>query len=263
MHHPLRLPRTTARRAAAQPQWPSFAGTAEKVGASPSGKVTVYVDQSLGAPAMKNAQDLLKDADRVVAANDAIFGTPGGAVSVIVFALGGATDGTGGADHGGCDYQSGNAIEVDASYGKPARVSALFEAELSECSMGGNLCGVSTGEALSRWCAAMTSKNALADFATAPQWFQDGMPDFVNKTDPTDQNADSTGCGMAFLSWLISKGHALKTIAPAMVALGAKGTLAELYAKLTSDAAANAWPDFESAVQALPNGVKNDDPFGG
>ena len=27
-----------------------------------------------------------------------------------------------------------------------ARVSALFEAELSECSMGGNLCGVSTGD---------------------------------------------------------------------------------------------------------------------
>jgi hypothetical protein len=35
-----------------------------------------------------------------VTANDAIFGTTGGPVSAIVFALGGATDGTGGADHG-------------------------------------------------------------------------------------------------------------------------------------------------------------------
>ena len=228
-----------------------------------SGKVTVYVDPTLGAPGLLNAQALLQDVERIVMANDAIFGTTGGSVSVIVFALGGATDGTGGADHGGCDYSTGNAIEVDASYGNSTRVSALFEAELSECSMGGSLCGVSTGEALSRWCAAATSNNALADFATAPLWFQDGMPDFVNQTDPTDQNADSTGCGMAFLSLLIAKGYALNRIAPELVAMGATGTLAQLYANLTSDAAANAWPGFQSAVHTLPTGVANDDPFGG
>ncbi|HEU5351781.1 MAG TPA: hypothetical protein VFU55_09300 [Terracidiphilus sp.] len=262
MNHPLRHPHSTRRRASAQPQWPSYAGTAQRVGTSPSGKVTVYVDPSLGTPALENAQDLLKDADRVVNANNAFFGTTGGAVSVIVFALGGATDGTGGADHLGCDYRTGNAIEADAAYGNSSRVSALFEAELSECSMGGNLCGVSTGEALSRWCAASTSNNALADFATAPQWFEDGMPDFVNQTDPTDQNADSTGCGMAFLSWLLSKGYALNAIAPAMVALGGNGTLAQLYANLTSDSAANAWPGFQAAIKALPNGVTSDDPFG-
>src|SRR6202030_4797243 len=190
----------------AAPLWPSYQGTSQFVGTSPSGRVTVYVDPSLGAPALQNAQDLVNDADRVVDANDAIFGTTGGAVSVIIFALDGATDGTGGADHGGCDYSTGAAIEVCASFGNSARVSALFEAELSECSMGGNLCGVSTGEALSRWCAAAVSNNALADFTTAPTWAQDGMPDFVNKTDPTDQNADSTGCGMAFLSWMMNQG---------------------------------------------------------
>lgn len=262
MSHPLRPPRARQPRAAAAPRWPSYTGTSQQVGASPSGKVTVYVDPSLGSQALKNAQDLLNDADRVVNANNAIFGTTGGSVSVIVFALGGATDGTGGADHDGCDYQTGNAIEVDASYGNSARVSALFEAELSECSMGGNLCGVNTGEALSRWCAASTSNNALSDFATAPIWFQDGMPDFVDQTDPTDQSADSTGCGMAFLSWLISKGFALNQIAPALVALTASGTLAQLYANLTSDSAANAWPNFQAAVNALPNGVTSDDPFG-
>jgi hypothetical protein len=57
-------------------------------------------------------------------------------VSVIVFALGGATDGTGGADHMSCDYIAGAAIEVCASFGISTWVSALFEAELSECSMG-------------------------------------------------------------------------------------------------------------------------------
>jgi hypothetical protein len=247
---------------AAAPAWPSYKGTAQVVGTSPSGRVTVYVDPTLGQPGLQNAQDLLNDADRVVSANDAIFGTTGGPVSVVVFALGNATDGTGGADHMGCDYTTGAAIEVDASFSNSARVSALFEAELSECSMNGNLCGLSTGEALSRWCAAIISNNALSDFATAPQWAQDGKPDFVDKTDPTDQNADSTGCGMAFLSWLMSLSYSLDKIAPAMVALGDAGTLAQLYANLTPDTTANAWPKFQSAIQALPNGVTSDNPFG-
>lgn len=251
------------RDAPVAPAWPSYTGTSQFVGTSPSGRVTVYVDPSLGDPALQNAQDLVNDADRVVAANDGIFGTTGGPVSVIVFALGGSTDGTGGADHMGCDYVNGAAIEIDASFGSSARVSGLFEAELSECSMNGNLCGESTGEALSRWCATVISNNALSDFATAPQWFNDGMPDFINNTDNTDQNADSTGCGMAFISWLMSQGHSLSQIAPAMVNLGDGGTFAQLYANLTSDDPANAWPNFQNAINSLPNGVTNDDPFNG
>jgi len=245
------------------PPWPSYQGNSQFTGTSPSGRVTVYVDPTLDPAGLQNAQDLVNDADRVVTANDAIFGTVGGPVSVIVFALGGNTDGTGGADHMGCDYTTGAAIEVCASYGNAARVSALFEAELSECSMGGNLCGTSTGEGLSRWCAAVISNNALADFSTAPQWAQSGMPDFVNQTEATDQNAVSTGCTMAFLSWLMSQNHPLGQIAPAMVSLGDKGTLAQLYADLTSDSQQNAWPSFQAAVDALPGGITDDDPFGG
>jgi hypothetical protein len=243
------------------PQWPSYSGDASYVGASPSGRVKVYVDPSLGNAALQNAKDLLNDADRVAAANDQFFGTTGGPVSVIVFALGGMTDGTGGADHSGCDYTIGSAIEVCASYGQSPRVSALFEAELSECSMGGNLCGVSTGEALSRWCAAVIGNNALADFATAPRWAADGKHNFVDQTDPTDQNADSTGCGMAFLSWLMSQGYQLSNIAQAMVALGDSGTLAQLYANLTSKSATQAWSTFLAAVNALPNPISDDNPF--
>jgi hypothetical protein len=269
MQHPIRAtsigkkPTAVVRDTPAPPQWPSYTGTSQFIGTSPSGRVTVYVDPTLGQPALQNAQDLVNDADRIATANDALFASVGGPVSVIVFALGGMTDGTGGADHMGCDYTSGAAIEVCASFGNSARVSALFEAELSECSMGGNLCGVSPGEALSRWCASVIGNNALSDFATAPQWAQDGMPDYVNRTDPTDQNADSTGCGMAFLSWLMSQGHGLDQIAQVMATLGDSGTLAQLYANLTSDAATNAWPSFQAAIQALPGGVANDDPFGG
>jgi hypothetical protein len=254
MSHPIR-------RAVAVPQWPSYKGTSQYVGTSPVAMVTVYVDPSLGAPALQNAKDLLADADRVAADNDAIFGSSGDPVSVIIFALGGQTDGTGGADHNSCDYITGGAIEVCASYGNAARESALFEAELSECSMGGNLCGQSTGEALSRWCAAIVGSNALADFATAPTWAHSGMPDFVNKTDNTDQNAISTGCGMAFLSWLQSLGFALNKIAPAMVRLGTGATFAQLYAALTSAPQAAAWTKFLAAAKALPK-IVNDDPFG-
>jgi len=251
------------RRHPTGPQWPSFKGTSQLVGTSSSGKVTVYVDPTLGAQGLQNAKDLVADADRVVSANDTIFGTPGGPVNVIVFALGGATDGTGGADHMGCDYTSGGNIEVCASFGNSPRVSALFEAELSECSMGGNLCGTSSGEALSRWCAEVISSNALSDFATAPQWAQDGMPNYVDQTDPTDQNADSTGCGMAFLSWLMSQGHGLDAIAQAMVSLGDSGTLAQLYSNLTGNPVSTAWQAFQAAIQNLPNGINNDDPFAG
>lgn len=254
MSHPLR-------RINPAPQWPSYTGTSQYVGTSSSTQVAVYVDPSLGDPALQNAKDLVSDADRIVKANNTIFGTPSEAVDVIVFAVGGMTDGTGGADHNACDYTSGGAIEVCASFGNSARVSALFEAELSECSMGGNLCGVSTGEALSRWCAAVVGNNALADFATAPAWAKKGMPDFVDKTDGTDQNEVSTGCGMAFLSWLQKLGFSLNKIAPAMVKLGTTGTLAQLYATLTSSPQSDAWPKFNVAVRALP-GITSDDPFG-
>jgi len=246
----------------AGPRWPGFRGTSQLVGSTADGIVTVYVDPSLGPPGLQNAQDLLADAPRVVAANNAIFGTTGGAVNVIVYALGGATDGSGGADHMGCNYQTGNNIEVCASFGNSTRVSGLFEAELSECSMNGRLCGLSTGEALSRWCATSMSNNALADFATAPDWAQNGTPDFVNNTDPTDQNAVSTGCGMAFISWLLSRQYTLAQIAQQMVADGDAGTFATLYGKLTGDDPANAWPNFLNALSALPGGINSDNPFG-
>ena len=254
MSHPIR-------RVAPAPTWPSYTGVSNYVGTSLTTQVAVYVDPSLGDPALQNGRDLVGDADRVVKANNAIFGTPSEPVNIIIFALGGKTDGTGGADHNTCDFTNGGNIEVCASFGNSARVSALFEAELSECSMGGNLCGVSTGEALSRWCAVVVGTNALADFATAPAWAKQGMPDYVNKTDGTDQNEISTGCGMAFLSWLQRLGFLLNTIAPTLVTLGTSGTLAQLYAKLTSGPAADAWPKFLSAAKALPQ-IASDDPFG-
>jgi hypothetical protein len=245
------------------PQWPNFRGVPHLVGTSPSGAVTVYVDPHLGTQGFQNASDLLADADRVVGLNNQIFGTPGGHTDVIVWALNGVTTGEGGADHADCSFGAGSAIEADASFGNSARVSGLFEAELSECSMGGNLCGVSTGEALSRWCAMVTSNNALPDFATAPTWADNGMPDFVNRTDPTDTDPVSTGAGMAFISWLLSSDIKLAPIAQGLVKLTATGTFADLFANLTGKPASDAEPLFSKAVTGLAGGVTGDDPFGG
>jgi hypothetical protein len=248
---------------AIQPKWVNFGGQATLVGTSPSRRVTVYFDPELGDKGRQNAQDLLADADLVVQANDHFFGTSAGSVNVILWALDNKTDGTGGADHGACDYVVGRDIEVCASFGRRDRLMALLEAELSECNMGGNLCGVSTGEALSRWCAASVSNNALDDFASAPTWAKDAphFEDFVNKTDPTDENNASIGCGMAFISWLLSQHIALSSVAQGLVALGAGGTFAQLYAKLTGNDPKTAWPKFIAAVRALPE-ITSDDPFG-
>lgn len=258
----VRRPQAVRRVGPPPPPWPSYQGESDFVGSSPSGRVTVFVDPTLGQPGLQNAQDLVDQADTVADQNDSFFGTIGGNVSVILFALGGMTDGTGGADHLGCNFNTGGNIEVCASFGAPDRVFGLFEAELSECSMGGNLCGVSTGEALSRWCSTVASNNALPDFTTGPAWAQAGMPDFVNQTDMTDQNAVSTGCGMVFISWLLSLGHTLSEIAPALVALGDTGTLAQLYESVGEGAAADAFTNFINAVQALPNDITSDNPFG-
>ncbi len=261
MSHPMKVRLHSHAAAPAAPKWPSYTGTSQYIGVSPSG-VSVWYDPSLGAPALQNATDLLADADRIRAANDAIFGTAGGPVDAIVFALGGATDGTGGADHSGCDYVTGAQIEVCAAFGNSMRCSALFEAELSECSMNNNLCGLSTGEALSRWCAMLIGNNALADFTSVPTWVQDNEPDWVNNTENTDQDYDSIGCGMAFLSWLQKLGHALPTIAQEMVNLGNPGTLEALYANLTGDAGTNAWTKFQAALAGAGVSLTTDDPFG-
>ena len=253
--HPLQLHPSKQAARSRTPRWPSYSGVSQLVGSTADLRCTVYVDPSLGAAGLKNAHDLLADSDRVMKFNDAQFGAAGGHVDVIVFALGGMTDGTGGADHMACDYTNGAQIEVCASFGSSIRVSALFEAELSECSMGGNVCGESTGEALSRWCAMAVSGNALSDFATAPMWFQDGAANFVDTVDPTDRDPDSTGCGMAFISYLLSKGMTLSAISQKLVALGDAGTLALINP-------AYQWADFMAAVQFIGS-VQDDDPFKG
>lgn len=89
------------------------------------------------------------------------------------------------------------------------------------------------------------------------------MPDWVNRTEHTDQDPPSIGCGVAFLSWLMSLGYGIGPIARAMVGLGDAGSLAAVYAALSGQPAAQVRPRFAAAVEALPGRVTGDDPFGG
>ncbi len=242
--------------------WPSFTGTTHLVGTSVSSMVNVYIDATATADGMANAVYILQHADDVVAMNNKIFGIKQTIpVNVLLYAIDGATDGTGGADHMGCDFKSGGNIEVCFSYGINERCIGLFMAELSENAMNNELCGFSTGEALSRWCALEASNNALSDFASAPAWQQDGMKNWVDQTEPTDGGIDSTGCGMAFISYLMSRagGPSLPQIAQAMVKLGDAGTFAGLYAVLGMGPQNSAWSAFMLACKGLT--INSDDPF--
>jgi len=149
-HYPMKKTTAAARRdEPPAPQWPQPRYLSVR-GTSSNGRVAVLRGTPHSATAQQNAQDLVGDADRVVARTTRSFGTTGGPVSVIIFALDGATRRDRRCGPHGLDYQTGAEIEVCASFGNSAgcpRCSSRVERVLH----GRNLCGVSTGEALSRW----------------------------------------------------------------------------------------------------------------
>lgn len=63
-------------------------------------------------------------------------------------------------------------------------------------------CGASNGEGLSRILATELYPAQLDGFSTASAWLDSNRPDWVGKTDPTDQSAVSTGCAVLFLNYL-------------------------------------------------------------
>lgn len=249
-----------ARRPSVGINWPSYTGTATLAGTSSDGITTVYYDASLGASARYNAQGLISLAPTVNTYCNQIFAAPAKKVNVIIFALGGQTDGTGGADHMGCDFSTGQNIEVCAAFGNDKMVAALYAAEMSEDYMNNSLCGLSTGEVISRWVAESIEPGVLDAFASAPVWQQDGYPNYVDVTENTDQDYDSIGCGMAFVSWMIhEKGLTLAQISQRTVGLGDGATFASVYNSLTGSSG-SPWNTFLAAAKSL-GAINNDDPF--
>lgn len=225
--------------------------------------MTVYYDPSPKYQAAGLAQEILKRAPRTFADCQAFFAIQGQPVNVILAPVRGATDGSGGGYHNGCDFTSGGDLYCDIAIDDPDLTNGIVIAELTECFMGvqgkGWLCNCSNGEALSRFLAGMLTGGAdgpMAQFKTGPKWDQHGRPNYIDNTDLSDQNDDSIGCGMVYLYWMLSKGYTAFQITQAGCP---DNKLASNYQALTGSA--NAWTDFSNAVSGLGGSITSDNPW--
>jgi hypothetical protein len=228
-----------------------------KVGTSLGG-VTVYYDPALGPQGLSVGQLVLSQVDGLMSSMSAAFATSTAALNVIIAGLSGNNDGTGGAYHYGCDFQTGGDIYLDACFTEPVFDSFLFVAEASECFMGaqgaGWDCGGSNGEALSRYFAETLVPNTTtaALFASTPVWDQDGRADWISQEENTDQDYDSIGCGMAYLYWMA------ETFSTAQITQAGGQTLEQNYETLTGQSDA-----YDALLAVLPaqGSITTDDPF--
>lgn len=123
-----------------------------------------------------------------------------------VGACGGTEPAGGGACHCGCgDVDSYCDVKVtpsvDPKFTEFLSVDEIVE--LFEAAQGrGWDCDASNGEGPStRVVATALYPGELGDFHTADAWLDGGRPDFVNQTDPRDQNGISNGCAVLFLNY--------------------------------------------------------------
>lgn len=224
--------------------------------------VMVYFDPSL-ANGASLAAAILAAIDDLMAYCDWAFGVQGQGGNIIIAALGGATDGSGGAYHYDCSFSSGGDWYIDAAT-DPQECVGLAMAEISESYMGlqskGWNCGGSGGEALSRFLAEIASGGpggALAPYSSAASW--DGS-DWISKDQGTDGDYPSIGCGVLYLWWMVSQGYTVDQITQAGEP---DGTLSTNYQNLTGKSATQAFCDFKAAAAGLgsPSSFQNDNPW--
>jgi hypothetical protein len=231
-----------------------------RVGAA--GNIAVQYATSLGDQGAKLAAQLLSSVLSPYNNLQTLFGIPGGAVNVIIAPLSGRNDGSRGAYHYGCDFTAGGDLYLDATFAattvSPLDLEiGLYVAELSESFMGpqnkGWGCGFSNGEALSRFCAEQaTPPGTLSAFDTGPAWDQGGRPDWISQTEQTDQDNVSTGCGIVYIYWMLSRGFSASSITQAGGA-----TFADNYQALTGKT--TAYADLLAALKGVI--IASDNPF--
>jgi hypothetical protein len=254
------LPSGTTRRKRAVEAPPTGPFDYPSVWVGKSGSVTVYAASALGSAGTGLAARLVKEVSRPFDDLSRLFGIPGRAVNLVLAPLSGKNDGSGGAYHYGCDFTSGGDLYVDAALAASDPVNldlGLYVAELSESFMGaqnkGWGCGYSNGEALSRYCAEQATPAGTMDaFATGPAWEEAGRPDFLSRTEQTDTDNVSTGCGVVYLYWMRSLG----TSGTQLAQVGGE-TLAANYEILTGKR--TAYKDLLAALKGRT--VKSDNPF--
>ncbi len=234
---------------------------------SPVGKaanVTVDVATSLGPMGQALATKVLLGCEADLQLVQSWFGAsvkipP---VNLLIAPLSGSDDGSGGAYHYSC---SGTDLYCDDDEQDDGSTTlSLFVAELSEVGQaaqnGGWDCGSSNGEALSRVHAETAHPGVLDGYSTAAAWLDSPRADWISKSEPTDQDAVSTGCGVLFINWLLSQDFTLSAITQS-----ASSTLAGTYKILGQ--MDNAFATFRAACQkrwpvGKPSGVTTDNPWG-
>ena len=180
---------------------------------------------------------------------------------VLISPLSPSSDGTGGAYHYGC---AATDLYCDCcTLDNGLTTLGLYLAELSEVYQAtqarGWDCGASNGEALSRVQASYLRGHALDGYQTFPAWLDGDRPNWIDRSEPTDQDAVSTGCAAGFIWWLVSIGYSLPDIAAA-----GGTTLAETADRL--GIGAMPWATFRDQCQqrwplGQPSGVTVDNPW--
>ena len=225
--------------------------------------INVYYNPPLGAAGRQIANGVLSVCERDYQRTSQIFGaiTPTGLpVNIILAHLP-----QGGAYHYGCaattlycDVRTAPPVTpVFSSFLALAELVEVFEAVQGR----GWNCGASNGEGLSRVLATERYPRQIVGFATAAAWLNQGRPNFVNRTDPTDGNPLSTGCSVLFLNYLhYQLGYRWRDIVAA-----AGPNLSVTYLRLTGDAS-NPFPAFAALLASrFPVGpravLQTDNPF--
>ena len=172
--------------------------------------------------------------------------------------------GIGGAYHYGCSavdlYCDGDTSanpDIDHTrYLVIAEEVEVFEAVQNK----GWDCGASNGEGLSRILATELYPAELDGFFTAASWLDSDRPDWVSQTDPTDQNAVSTGCAVLFLNYL----HYQLNFPWPQIVQAAGSTLEQTYHALTGNS--GGFAPFKALLDShfragQPSGFTSDNPF--
>ncbi len=228
----------------------------------------VYYDPSFGANGKSAADGELAVCENDYGQTSAWFGgitSPTLPVNVILAPLDPSGQGGGGAYHYGCSAVDlycdvKNVPGLDIDYSRMLMVAELVEVFEAAQGVGWD-CGASNGEGLSRVLATALYPAELNGYTTAAAWLDaPKRPDWVNNTNPTDQDPVSNGCAVLFLNYLNTQlGYGWGQIVQA----GAP-TLAQTYTNLTGQP--DGWTPFRQQLDnnfplGTPSGVTRDDPY--
>jgi hypothetical protein len=195
------MPTTSPPSVLVLPGAPPPAVTAAYTRQGSTASFTVSYDDTLGTSGQRLAGAVLARCEDDYAQLQAWFGgvVPAGLPFTVLI-----DPGRFGAYHSSCPDTTLHVASFDGADGDLA--SMLAVAEAAEVMMAnqnaGWDCGASAGEGLSRVLATERYPQSLDGFASASSWLDGGRPDWVTRTEPTDQDYVSIGCATLFLNYL-------------------------------------------------------------